>query len=915
MVGAEYNRKVINAAYELKKAHELALGSLQIAMDELQLQKSNEIKALEKRQTREFATVKTKASNAVLAAQYKTLNSAASLFSSEGEKRCAEYIQIGEILVNAKNSGLSNELSIPMVIPFLGRGNIFLRGAEDFTDDMMRNLIIESIINTDLSDLSLTIFDPKIRNSLASFSGLNQVQDGLYEVFNTDRELQDVLKSIRDRITNIANITRGVSGSVVDYVNSTGDLPEPYKVMVFLDYPTGVSEQTHNQILPIIQSANDAGISCIFQLSKSDTYPDWFDVNSLIKLGAVFDMSKGRTIWSENRSLNIAVPQISQANIVKRLTGYAESARKALNIDLEDIVKNSIWNESSEKGLTFAFAGKNKHRIDITLGDALVHGLITGATGEGKSNLIKVLIYDLASRYSPDELQFMLLDFKEGVTLAPLAPSDDSPDYLPQARVLGLEADQEYGLSVLYEIERIYKRRMAQMKPFDNIKSYRASNPNAVMPRILVIIDEFQGLLAEDENRVGQEASKKLLDLIRTVRAAGIHFILATQEIGSIASLVGKRDGLLSQLKLRVGLRNTPKEAMQTFELGNDAASKLKVKGEVVINELFGDIDGNVIGRVPFAPDDKLNALRKGWWEACKDTTNPPMVFEGSKLASWNIDWHKRELLDGLKINNEMPSVLLGHPISVAQNPIVFDFDRIPGRNIAVVGSPTDVDLVSNRLDSVAHPLATIESIGCALSKQFVNKNAEFVFMDMLSGQEKQVGKVNEWLAYMQSTNSSFKIIHQAEVQDWIESMYEELGERNFESDPIFVFGLGVDRMGSLDSKYKNTFKKVSQILQELWENGSSVGVHFINWWSSSESFLTHVNRQVEKYFSGVMLYSGTNSAVKRVIGPLSSWNGEDKRAIYRDYAGACDAAKIIPYALPKFGDNENEAVNNNDRF
>lgn len=915
MVSVEYNRKVINAANELKKAHEQALGVLQVAMDEAQTQKTNELKSLEKRQTREFATVKTKASNAVLSIQYRTLNSAASLFSHEGEKRCAEYLEIGEILVNAKNSGLSNELSIPMVIPFLGRGNIFLRGAENLTDDMMRNIIIESIINTDLSDLSLTVFDPKIRNSLASFSGLNQIQDGLYEVFNTDRDLQDVLKSVRERITNIANITKGVSGSVVDYVNSTGNLPEPYKVMVFLDYPTAVSEQTHNQIIPVIQSANDAGISCVFQLSKTDTYPDWFDVNSLIKLGAVFDMSQGRTIWSGNRKLNIAVPQVSQTDIVNRLSSYAESAQKALNINLDDIVKNSDWRESSEKGLTFAFAGKNKHRIDITLGDSLVHGLITGATGEGKSNLIKVLIYDLSSRYSPDELQFMLLDFKEGVTLAPLAPSDGSSDYLPHARVLGLEADQEYGLSVLYEIERIYKRRMAKMKPFDNIKAYRAANPSAVMPRILVIVDEFQGLLSEDENRVGQEASKKLLDLIRTVRAAGIHFILATQEIGSIASLVGKRDGLLSQLKLRVGLRNTPKEAMQTFELGNDVASKLKVKGEVVINELFGDIDGNNIGRVPFAPDDKLNALRKGWWEACKDSTKPPMVFEGSKLASWNVDWHKRESSIESRIGNDTLSVLFGHPISVDQNPIVFDFDRIPGRNIAVIGSATDVDLVSNKLDSVAHPLATVEAIGCALSKQLASKSAEFVFMDMLSSQEKQVGRVNEWLDYMQSTNSSFKVIHQAEVQGWIESTYEELNERNFESNPMFVFGLGTDRIGSLDSKYKNTFKKMSQILQELWENGPSVGVHFINWWSSSESFLTHVNRQIEKYFSGVMLYSGTNSVVKRVIGPLSSWNGEDKRAIYRDYSGACDAIKVIPYALPKFGENVNEAVIDNGEF
>lgn len=897
--------KVRSAAIGLRKAHAQALGAIQKNLETIQAQKAQSESKLEKQQSKEFAIAKTKASNVVLASHHRAMNATSGLFSHEGEKRCAEYLEIGEILVNAKNSGLSNELTIPMVIPFLGHENIFLKGAQELTDEMVRNILIESIINTDLADLSLYVFDPKIRNALASFSDLDEIRNGLFEVSHTDKELQETLNETRDRITRLANLTKGISGSIVDYVASAGTLPEPYKVMAFLDYPMGVSEQTHQQLLPIIESANDAGISCVFQLTDSVNYPDWFDEKMLADLGTSFDMSPGRTIWSGDRTLNIAVPQISQNEIVNRLNDYADSAQKALAVDLADIISDSGWKESSAQGITFAFAGKDKRRLEVTMGDALVHGLITGATGEGKSNLIKVLIYDLAARYSPDELQLMLLDFKEGVTLAPLAPSPGSPEFLPHARVLGLEADQEYGLSVLYEIEKIYKQRMAKMKPFDNIKAYRAANPEVSMPRILVVIDEFQGLLAEDEERIGQAASKKLLDLVRTVRAAGIHFILASQEIGSISSLVGKRDGLLSQVKLRVGLRNTPKEAMQTFEMGNDAAAKLKTKGEVVINEMFGDADGNVIGRVPFAPDDELSRLRTRWWEATRETSIPPMVFEGSKLASLKEDWKHLDLSTGISDTLRIP---LGHPITVSQQPVTFDFDRIPGKNIALVGSATDLDLVDNTVESVGHPLATIEAIWLSIGRQIKNQNAQFVVIDLLSSQEKRISRFDRWLA-----EPSPQVIHQAEVQQWLAETYESMANRTYDSSPLFVIGLGMDRIGSLDVKCEGTTKRVSQVIRELWEQGPSVGIHCINWWSSADTFLTHVNRQVEKYFTGVMLYAGTNSISKRIIGPTSLWNGADKRVVYRDYSSASNALKLIPYAFSSA--EPNQSVMSNDRL
>ena len=58
----------------------------------------------------------------------------------------------------------------------------------------------------------------------------------------------------------------------------------------------------------------------------------------------------------------------------------------------------------------------------MTLADASPHALVGGPSGSGKTNLLLTMIASLAARYSPDELELYLLDFKEGVSFAQFAP-------------------------------------------------------------------------------------------------------------------------------------------------------------------------------------------------------------------------------------------------------------------------------------------------------------------------------------------------------------------------------------------------------------------------------------------------------------------------------------------------------------
>src|SRR5206468_10668885 len=75
-------------------------------------------------------------------------------------------------------------------------------------------------------------------------------------------------------------------------------------------------------------------------------------------------------------------------------------------------------------------------------------------TGSGKSTLLHVLIAQLAMRYSPAEVELYLIDFKKGVEFKTYAASE-----LPHARVVAIESEREFGLSVLQRLDQELMRR------------------------------------------------------------------------------------------------------------------------------------------------------------------------------------------------------------------------------------------------------------------------------------------------------------------------------------------------------------------------------------------------------------------------------------------------------------------------
>lgn len=187
------------------------------------------------------------------------------------------------------------------------------------------------------------------------------------------------------------------------------------------------------------------------------------------------------------------------------------------------------------------------------------HLLVAGTTGSGKSELLRTVIAQLALRYPPQSVQFLLVDFKGGASLQHLDGlphvlellSDLQPAQVNRA-VLALTAEIRRREQVLRDVRR---------------SDIRELDVEQEMPRLVIVVDEFATLVHELP-----ELHAVFTDVAARGRALGLHLIVATQRPAGVV-----RDALVANCSLRLCLRVS--NAQESFAvLGSAIASRLSAR-------------------------------------------------------------------------------------------------------------------------------------------------------------------------------------------------------------------------------------------------------------------------------------------------------------------------------------------------
>ncbi len=239
--------------------------------------------------------------------------------------------------------------------------------------------------------------------------------------------------------------------------------------------------------------------------------------------------------------------------------------------DLPEIDVTQVWQRGAGSLLrTPIGTGSGGSTVVLDLKEAAhggmgPHGMLVGATGSGKSELLRTLVAGLAVSHPPDLLAFVLVDFKGGAAFQPLVP-------LPHVAgvVTNLEDEPTMVERFRMAVEGELVRRQALFRSagsVPDIRTYRrrcGADPDLEqLPYLLLVVDEFAELLAHHP-----DFDAFFEQVARLGRALGVHLLLATQ------GLSGGLSRLDRHLSYRLCLRtNSLQESLAV--LGSPGAAQL----------------------------------------------------------------------------------------------------------------------------------------------------------------------------------------------------------------------------------------------------------------------------------------------------------------------------------------------------
>ncbi len=258
-----------------------------------------------------------------------------------------------------------------------------------------------------------------------------------------------------------------------------------------------------------------------------------------------------------------------------------------------------FWTKSSQHEVVVPVGWDINHKeVCFEIGNAQNHTLICDHSGSGKSNFLHVLIQNLAFYYAPDEVQLFLLDYKEGVEF-----NAYTDPILEHARLVSVASSVSYGITFLKWLCDEMEKRADRFKQF-KVKDLNDYRKHEKMPRLIVVVDEFQVLFSDNSTKGKESVERSLNALLKKGRSYGVHLILATQTMRNI----GISDSIKGQIANRIAL---PMDADDSAKiLDNDVACEIQ-KPEAIFNNNGGHQKYHTKMSIPKAPDDFKPFLTK----------------------------------------------------------------------------------------------------------------------------------------------------------------------------------------------------------------------------------------------------------------------------------------------------------------
>ncbi|GAA7238061.1 FtsK/SpoIIIE domain-containing protein [Helicobacter pylori] len=509
-----------------------------------------------------------------------------------------QFLSCGLLHVSGKN-GANMEFLLPKVYPFPPK-SLYIEHEKD--GQFLREMLMRLLSSAPLVQLEVILIDALSLGGIFNLARrlLDKDNDFIYQqrILTESKEIEEALKHLYEYLK--VNLQEKLAGfRDFAHYNENATDPLPLKAL-FLSGVDALSKDALYYLEKIMRFGSKNGVLSFINLESEKNNK------------SAEDLKKHAEFFRDNKSferlkyLNVEVindqgiKSQHMKDFADKIKAYYEK-KKVVKRELKDLQRDKeFWTKSSQYEVSVPVGWDINHKeVCFEIGNAQNHTLICGCSGSGKSNFLHVLIQNLAFYYAPDEVQLFLLDYKEGVEFN--AYVADTP--LEHARLVSVASSVGFGVSFLSWLCGEMEKRSNLFKQF-KVKDLSDYRKHDEMPRLIVVIDEFQVLFSDNSTKGKGSVDQSLNTLLKKGRSYGVHLVLATQTMRG----TDINPSFKAQIANRIAL---PMDAEDSDSiLGDDVACEL-VRPEGIFNNNGGHQKYHTKMSIPKAPDDFTAFIKK----------------------------------------------------------------------------------------------------------------------------------------------------------------------------------------------------------------------------------------------------------------------------------------------------------------
>ena len=769
------------------------------------------------------------------------------------------------------------------------------------------------------------------------------------KIWGSKADIQDALKRARGRLETLSS-----SYGIAKLKAAEREERENFRLIAIADFPNDFTNEALAELETLVKMGPEYGINVITFGTSAERKAAVTNQQGVVeRILSLMDKVKkidGSYVYStgEKSNIKINVPLkcswkkgVSYEDKEKLITKIASHVGdyKMVEVTPDDIYDdkndvNSWLVKSSKEGIVLPIGTRGDGEIvNLTLGrkgtDIRHHVLVEGNPGAGKSTFLHTLICSTIRLYAPDEVQLYLLDYKQGVEFQTYTNYD-----LPSFRVLSVQSERTYGARILKQLVELMNDRFSMFKtalpdyPEPDIEDYRnrmVDKGGKSVPRILMIIDEFEGLTAVSDD-ITVSVMNSIKALVKQGRAAGIHVIIASQTLDL-------PNDIAHNLAVRIALKGS-----EHLLASNDDLEQLRnsADGTAVFNDDRGNPKHNLIFQIANIKNEEKKEMLQCLSQIESDVAYRNGISE-TQILHTKIEENRKLAINQFAIQGILPEEPLAkkestYPIQVGNS---FDLDEELVVSLRCAkGSNMLISCENERIARVLfeHTLVSIlfdDLCRNNLNQRITDSSRQFIYLIDFGDPVKRANNVvSQMLKKKLSNQIAFVDVDDSDEDElddfidrsaeYIDVLYRKIvdskkGKNNLSRDFLFIFGINrahllknietsnVGAYAIYESSDIEEGKSCFDKLKVIYEDGPQYGINCIFWSDNYSVSETLLGDNFETKFSQKIVAHMSDEDTKKLVMEKSCDGLGDMGAIYLGRQASNNKFRIYDGLSEKF--------------